>query len=94
MIKSYIGPLLGLVLLSISGTTATAQQKATEPATVTGDKAAVYEVASIRPSKIGSASMISWYYLPDGLSAKNVTLQMLIQSADGVEDYQISAAVK
>jgi uncharacterized protein (TIGR03435 family) len=94
MLKNYIGPLLGLALVSISGTTATAQQKAAEPATVTGDKAAIYDVASIRPSRIGSGGMISWYYLPDGLSAKNVTLQVLIQSAYGVEDYQISAAVK
>jgi hypothetical protein len=31
--KNYIGPLLGMVLVSLSGTTATAQQKNSEPAT-------------------------------------------------------------
>ena len=57
------------------------------------DKAAVYEVASIRPRSSGEG-MISWDFGPDGFIAKNATLQMLIQWAYGVEDYQISAAVK
>jgi uncharacterized protein (TIGR03435 family) len=93
LIRNYIGPLLGLALVSISGTTTTAQQKATEPATVAGDKAAVYDVASIRP-RSSSRGMVSWGFLADGFTAKNVTLQMLIHWAYGVEDYQVSGAVK
>jgi len=41
LIKNFIGPLLGLALVSISGTTATAQQKSTEPATVTSAMGAI-----------------------------------------------------
>ena len=89
MIKNYIRPLLGLALVSISGTTATAQQKATEPATVTGDKAAVYEVASIKPVKFGPG-VISIDFLPEGFRARNTTLQILIQFAYSVEENQIS----
>jgi bla regulator protein blaR1 len=54
----------------------------------------VYEVASIRPSKFGSGGIISWDFPPNGISAKNVTLQRVIQMAYGVEDYQISGAPK
>jgi hypothetical protein len=53
MLKNYMRPLLGLAVVSISGTTATAQQKATEPTSVTGDKAPVYDVVSIKPNKSG-----------------------------------------
>lgn len=52
-----------------------------------------YEVASIRP-RSESGGMVSWGFLADGFTAKNVTLQMLIQWAYGVEDYQVSGAVK
>jgi Protein of unknown function (DUF3738) len=52
-----------------------------------------YEVASIRP-RVESGGMISWDFSPDGFTAKNVTLRMLIQWAYGVEDYQISGAEK
>src|SRR2546430_8576330 len=54
----------------------------------------VYEVASIRPRKFGSGGMIIWDFRPDGVTAKNITLQMLIRMAYGVEDYQISGAPK
>jgi len=54
----------------------------------------VYEVASIRPRKFGSGGMIIWDFRPDGFTAKNITLQMLIRMAYGVEDYQISGAPK
>jgi uncharacterized protein (TIGR03435 family) len=60
---------------------------------VAGDKAAVYDVASIRP-RSSSRGMVSWGFLADGFTAKNVTLQMLIHWAYGVEDYQVSGAVK
>jgi hypothetical protein len=77
LIENYIGALLGLALVSISGTTATAQQKATEPATVTSDKAPVYDVASIKPNKSGSDRQ-GIFFLPSGFRATNVTLHMLI----------------
>ncbi len=47
----------------------------------------VYEVASIRPRKFGSGGMTSWDFRPDGFTARNITLQMLIRMAYGVEDY-------
>lgn len=53
-----------------------------------------YAVASIRPSKFEGSSVIKWDFTPDGLSAKNVTLEMLIQMAYGVEDYQVSGTSK
>jgi len=54
----------------------------------------VYEAASIRPRKFDSGGMISWDFRPDGFTAKNITLQVLIRMAYGVEDYQISGAPK
>lgn len=37
---------------------------------------------------------LGWDFVPDGFTAKNVTLRMPIQRAYGVEDYQISSGVK
>ena len=48
-----------------------------------------YEVASIKPNKSGT-NMVRLMFSPDGLSATNGTLQMLIHAAYGVEDNQIS----
>jgi len=75
----------GLVHPTQSGAEFQASNTATVP---------VYEVASIRPRKFGSGGMISWDFRPDGFTAKNITLQMLIRMAYGVEDYQISGAPK
>lgn len=91
MIEKYIGPLLGLALVSISGTTATAQQKAEEPVTVTGDKAPVYDVVSIKPNKSAS-NWTSLFFNPSGFVGTNVTPLPLIRVAYGVEDYRISGA--
>jgi uncharacterized protein (TIGR03435 family) len=53
----------------------------------------VFDVASVKPSK-GGVGVISERLLekPDGFTATNLTLQMLIRQAYGVEDDQISGA--
>jgi uncharacterized protein (TIGR03435 family) len=53
----------------------------------------VFDVASAKPSK-GGVGVISERLLekPDGFTATNLTLQMLIRQAYGVEDDQISGA--
>jgi Protein of unknown function (DUF3738) len=102
LIKNYIGPLLGLALVSISGATATAQQKSTEPATVTSAMGRsfrlggyestikpVFEVVSIKPNKSGDA-LVGIQSTTDGFTATNYTLQKLIRVAYGVQDDQIS----
>ena len=48
-----------------------------------------YEVASIKPNKSGN-NMVRLMLPPNGLTGTNVTLQMLIKAAYGVEDNQIS----
>jgi uncharacterized protein (TIGR03435 family) len=50
-----------------------------------------YEVASVKPNKAGS-DQSRLIFPPDGIAATNVTLQMLIRAAYGVQDYQISGA--
>ncbi|MDQ1410588.1 MAG: hypothetical protein QOJ41_2323, partial [Acidobacteriaceae bacterium] len=50
-----------------------------------------YEVASIKPNKSGT-NMVRLMFSPDGFTATNGTLQMLIHAAYGVEDNQISGA--
>ncbi len=51
----------------------------------------VYDVASIKPNKSGT-NMVRLMFTPDGLSATNGTLQMLINAAYSVENNQISGA--
>src|SRR5205823_777218 len=51
----------------------------------------VYDVASIKPNKSGT-NMVRLMFTPDGLSATNGTLQMLINAAYRVENNQISGA--
>jgi uncharacterized protein (TIGR03435 family) len=48
-----------------------------------------YEVASIKPNKSGT-NMVRLMFNPSGLSATNVTLGMLIRTAYGIEENQIS----
>ena len=48
-----------------------------------------YEVASIKPDKSGT-NMIRLMYSPGGLNATNSTVRMLINTAYGVEDNQLS----
>ena len=48
-----------------------------------------YEVATISPSKPGGNG-VGLLPAPDGLIARNATLQMLVTAAYGVENYQVS----
>src|SRR5205814_1904468 len=50
-----------------------------------------YEVASVKPNNTGSDES-RLIFPPDGLAATNVTPQMFIRAAYGVQDYQISGA--
>jgi bla regulator protein BlaR1 len=52
-----------------------------------------FEVASIKPNKSGS-DMVRIMIRPDGLSAMGATLQMLIQSAYGIQDFQVLGGPK
>jgi bla regulator protein BlaR1 len=54
--------------------------------------ARVYEAVSVRASKSTPSETPNAEFRPDGFTATNVTLQMLIQQAYGVEAYQISGA--
>jgi bla regulator protein BlaR1 len=67
------------------------QSQAKSQAQVTAATAPVYEVASIKPDKSGN-DMIRMMARPDGFTGTNITLQMLIRNAYGVEDNQISGA--
>jgi len=52
----------------------------------------VYETVSVRPSGTASSAPPAAEFRPDGFSATNVTLQVLIRQAYGVADYQIAGA--
>jgi bla regulator protein BlaR1 len=52
-----------------------------------------YDVASIKPNKSGD-NMVRMMIRPDGLSATGTTLQMLIQNAYEIQDFQIVGAPK
>lgn len=100
-----LGTILGTLLLSwfgfiaaaaapiVSGLLNATQRQAESQDQNVAAASRVYEVASIRP-RSDSGGMVSWYFAPDGFTARNATLQMLIDWAYGVEDYQISGAVK
>jgi bla regulator protein BlaR1 len=52
-----------------------------------------YDVASIKPNKSGG-NMVRMMITPDGLTAMGATLQMLIQNAYEIQDFQIVGAPK
>jgi len=55
--------------------------------------APIYAVASIRPVQGGDGTQrVTFSYTPDGMIAKNMTLQLLIRTAYGVYDSQIVGA--
>jgi bla regulator protein blaR1 len=66
---------------------------ATTEANNTAADTHVFDVASIKPNKSGS-NMVRMMVRPDGLSAMGATLQMLIQSAYGVQDFQVAGGPK
>ena len=72
-------------LLHVTAARAKSQdQNAAEPSPI-------YDVTSIKPNKSGTY-MVRFMYSPDGLSATNCPLQVLIHSAYQVEDNQVSGA--
>jgi len=65
--------------------------RAQSPTQGTTAPAHVYEVASIKPNKSGD-NMVRMMLKPDGFTATGGTLQMLIQTAYEVQDFQIAGA--
>jgi uncharacterized protein (TIGR03435 family) len=51
----------------------------------------VYDVASIKPNKSGD-NRVRLMFTPDGLSATNTNLQMLVESVYEIQDNQLSGA--
>lgn len=78
---------LPIVLGLLRSTQSRAESQNQKPAS----SALVYDVASIKPNKSGT-NMVRLMFRPDGLSATNGTLQMLIHAAYRVESNQISGA--
>ncbi len=83
--------LVVVVLPIVFGLLHATQTRAESKAQETTGPAPVYEVASIKPDKSGN-DMIRMMARPDGFTGTNITLQMLIRNAYGVEDNQISGA--
>lgn len=82
-----------LTTISFAGLLRPIPSRAQSQPESTPDNSFVYDVASIKPNKSsGMRQMIRMMYRPDGLSATNVTLQMLITQAYGVNDFQLSGA--
>lgn len=83
--------LMAIALPVIFGLLHATQSLAQSQAQSAGGKAPVYEVASIKPNKSG-ANDTRMGYSPDGFSATESNLQMLIMGAYGVNPNQISGA--
>jgi uncharacterized protein (TIGR03435 family) len=82
-----------LVTPAVFGLLNTTLSRAQSQPQSTVDSKFVYEVASIKPNKPeGDAVRTRMMITPDSLSATGGTLQMLIESAYGIQDHQISGA--
>ncbi len=82
------------LLLLVAGLMAIAgpRVRGQEPSTATADvKLPAYDVVSIKPNKSGGG-MVRAMYRPDGYSASNMSLKMLIQAAYGIREDLISGA--
>jgi len=77
-----------LLVFGLVHATKSSAQSQTQDAAATSR---VYEVASIKPSK-SPDDRTKLMYSPDGLTGTNVTVQMLLRLAYGVQDNQISDA--
>jgi uncharacterized protein (TIGR03435 family) len=85
---------VGLAVLAVpilSGIVNATQSQAESKAQNTPASALVYDVASIKPNK-SADDRTKLMYLPDGLTGTNVTPQMLVRLAYGIQDNQISGA--
>jgi uncharacterized protein (TIGR03435 family) len=83
--------LMAIALPVIFGLLHATQSLAESQAQSGGGKAPVYEVASIKPNKSGD-NKTRMGYSPDGFSATESNLQMLLMEAYGVNPHQISGA--
>lgn len=81
--------LVALALPIVFGLLYATQSRAESQDQKTAANDPVYDVASIKPNKSGT-DMVRLMFSPDGLTATNGTVQMLIHAAYGVEDNQIS----
>jgi uncharacterized protein (TIGR03435 family) len=78
------------IALSLLNTTDVLAQAMSQSNSTNGP---VYEVASIKPDeKADGTERVTFRYTPDGLIAKNMSLQLLIRTAYGVYDSQIIGA--
>jgi uncharacterized protein (TIGR03435 family) len=85
---------VGLAVLAVpilSGIVNAKQSQAESQAQNTPAAALVYDVASIKPNK-SADDRTKLVYSPDGLTGTNVTPQMLVRLAYGIQDNQISGA--
>ena len=80
---------LGVCILIVFGAVYTRPSRARLQQSPDAAPSYEYEVASIKPNKSGT-NMIRFMFSPSGLSGTNVTLAMLIRSAYGIEENQIS----
>ena len=80
---------LGVSILIVFGAVYTRPSRARSQQSPDAALSYEFEVASIKPNKSGT-NMIRLMFTPSGLSGTNVTLAMLIRTAYGVEENQIS----
>lgn len=76
---------LPIVFGLLHATQSRAHSQAQNPSVI----APVFEVVSVKPSKSVDGTVMMKHH-PDGITATNVTVRMLVQAAYGVQDYQIS----
>ncbi|HEX8879062.1 MAG TPA: TIGR03435 family protein [Candidatus Acidoferrum sp.] len=80
---------MGVSILMVFGAVYTRASRARSRQSPDAAPSYEYEVASIKPNKSGT-NMIRLMFTPSGLGATNVTLGMLIRTAYGIEENQIS----
>src|SRR5580658_2702370 len=78
----------GCAVFGLVNTSQVRAQAQTESTSISGPE---YEVATIKLDRAGDITQrVRFVYTPGGLSAKNITLQLLIRDAYGVADFQIT----
>jgi uncharacterized protein (TIGR03435 family) len=82
---------LGVFATSVLGQTTAAPVGAARPDVTADVKVPAFDVVSVKPNKSDSG-MVRIMAKPDGYSASNVSLKMLIQSAYGIRQDLISGA--
>ena len=80
---------VGVSILIVFGAVYTRPSRASSQQSPDAAPSYEYEVASIKPNK-SDTDMVRFMFNPSGLSATNVTLGMLIRTAYGIEENQIS----